>query len=64
MSISCAKYIKKSLKRNYNFGMDLKLLNKKVIITRGVQRHRRGAARVFAEEGADVIVSYHADQAR
>jgi len=63
MSISCAKYIKKSLKRNYNFGMDLKLLNKKVFITGASSGIGAAAARVFAEEGADVIVSYHADQA-
>lgn len=43
--------------------MDLKLLNKKVFITGASSGIGAAAARVFAEEGADVIVSYHTDRA-
>jgi 3-oxoacyl-[acyl-carrier protein] reductase len=42
--------------------VNLDLLNKKVFITGASSGIGAAAARLFAEEGADVIVSYHHDQ--
>ena len=43
--------------------MNLQLLNKKVFITGASSGIGAATARVFAEEGADVIISYHSDRA-